>query len=162
MTFTTLIFLFVINVSSEFVMQFETTEKTFAYYMNSTLFQNLKKEIGIPGMYTYTYGFFIGNLKKSFIGESNGDLGIKIIQKNGQAANKQARCTETEYILKGYNYVLLCDAKEEFGSLEISPQDSDTIEIQGYSNIKFTVDENYSSGLKGKYIALILVLLLFI
>ena len=155
-------FIFSINAMD---MQFQTTDKTFAYYMNSKLFQNLKQKLAIPAMYVYDYGFFIGNLDKIGITTSDGDLGIKITKKDGTTVESQARCTETAYITEGYNYVLLCDAKQEFVSLTISPSDStDTIAIDGYQNIKFTVDDedNYSTIIKGRNILLIFALLLMI
>ena len=158
-------FIFSVNAMD---MRFQITDKTFAYYMNSKLFQNLKQQLSIPAMYVYDYGFIIGNLNRIGSTASDGDLGIKITKKDGNTVESQARCTETAYITEGYGYVLLCNAAQEFVSLTISPSDSaDTIEIDGYQNIKFTLDGNgdineYSTIIKGKSIIFILGLLLFI
>ena len=147
-------------------MQFQITDKTFAYYMNSKLFQNLKQQLSIPAMYVYDYGFIIGNLNRIGSTASDGDLGIKITKKDGNTVESQARCTETAYITDGYGYVLLCNAKQEFVSLTISPSDSaDTIKIDGYQNIKFTLDgddNDYSTIIKGRNLFLIFALLLMI
>ena len=158
-------FIFSVNAMD---MRFQITDIAFAYYMNSKLFHNLKQDLAIPAMYVYDYGFIIGNLNRIEITKSDGDLGIKITKKDGNTVESQARCTETAYITEGYGYVLLCNAKQEFVSLTISPSDSaDTIEIDGYQNIKFTLDGNgdineYSTIIKGKSIIFILGLLLFI
>ena len=161
-----LFFLFLNLVSSDNIpgMEFQASDSTIAYYMDSKLFQELKKKIIISG-YDYKYGFFLGKLEKITKTEDNGDLGIKVIKKNGQSVTKQARCTTSYYTEEGLHYVLFCNVNEEFASLTITPQAEDTIVIQGYDKIKFTTDDNIddsSSILKSKYIVLIVALLLFI
>ena len=158
-----LLFLLLLNVISSqdnIDMNFKVRTDTFAYYKNSKLYQDLKKKLGFDDS-DYDYGFLIGNLDKVEKLNSFGDLGIKLTKKNGETVNSQARCGETEYIRQGYQYFLFCNAKQEFASVEIKPQDTDTIEIQGYENIRFSVDgetdniDDYSTILKGKYMALI-------
>ena len=124
------IFLNLVFSVNDMDMQFQITDKTFAYYMNSKLFQNLKQQLSIPAMYVYDYGFIIGNLNRIGSTASDGDLGIKITKKDGNTVESQARCTETAYITEGYGYVLLCNAMQEFNTLTINPnEDDDTIEI---------------------------------
>ena len=111
------------------------TSTTYALYMKSDAYT--EKNMGL----SYPNGFYIANLenKNPEVTQGIGSLTVKII-KNGQENKEKVLvyCYASDLSSLNDGFGLLCDNKEEYDSIELNPQDEDSIKIEGIEKIKIS------------------------
>ena len=160
-------------VSSETNYELKRTDSSYALYMKSDEYKNnVGKNEGVSDLSTEN-GFYIAKLENKNSGdltEGKGSLTITIKKNDSQENENKAtiNCTVMDLSSFGQGIALFCPNNDEYDSIEFTPEDSDTIKIEGIAQIKFGLStatgNNGSPSImeNGKYMVLLLALILFI
>ena len=114
------------------------TSSTYGLYMNSDAYA----EKNLPLPFNYPNGFFIANLenKNPDVAGGFGSITVKIInndpQKNKEKVLVYCFASDLSSINEGFG--LVCDNREEYDSIELNPQEEDSIKIEGIEKIKIS------------------------
>ena len=146
------------------------TSDTYHIDMKSDDYKNLAKQNqGLPDA---QQGFFIGRLEKESIPNNvqTGTLGIKIKKEDSQSSevSTQVICGIMDFTSVKQGYNLYCPVDDEYDTIILNPQDTDTIVIKDIGKITIAKSlpksGNSSSMISPslKNILLIIGLILFI
>ena len=160
-------------VSSQTNYELKRTDSSYALYMKSDEYKNnVGKTAGVSNLSTDN-GFYIAKLENKNSGTltaGTGTLTITIKKNDSQSNEKkvQVDCYVMDLSSFSQGIALFCDNSEAYDSIEFTPEGTDSIKIEGITQIKFGLStatgDNGSSSIKenGKYMALLLALILFI
>ena len=155
------------------------TDSTYALYMKSDEYQNnYSKKLNVD----YPNGFYIAKLenKNSELQAGFGSITIKI-KKDSSEEELLVYCLVSDLSSENEGIGMLCDNKNDYDSIELSPKEGDSVKIEEIEQIKLsntktegntgakpenneTKGENGSSLIKfnGEYLVFLLALVLFI
>lgn len=114
------------------------TGSTYGLYMNSDAYT----EKNIPLPFNYPNGFFIANLenKNPDVAGGFGSITVKIINNDPQKNKEKVLvyCFASDLSSVNEGFALVCDNSEEYDSIELNPQEEDSIKIEGIGKIKIS------------------------
>ena len=169
------VFSLVINfINPQNRIEFKVTESTYALYMSSDAYiNNIAKLLPEKQSSANTpYGFYIGNLEKANTSPLLAGILTIVIKKDENEEKIFSACAVVDLTQNRQGMALFCENQKEYDSIEFAPRDFDNIRIEGIESIKFVssviegknTETNGDSlnNCNGKYMVLILALLLFI